>query len=109
MTVPPLATADLDHILEHTDSLWEDARGCRVFLTGGTGFFGAWLVESFLHINRRLNLGASMGVPTRDPHSGRSRLPCLSDQPAVSLRQGDVRTLEGSDGQFDYAIHAATE
>jgi dTDP-glucose 4,6-dehydratase len=80
-----------------------------VFLTGGTGFFGAWLVESFLHINRRLNLGASMVVLTRDPDSARSRLPCLSDQPAVSLRQGDVRELEAHGGPFDYAIHAATE
>jgi len=109
MTVPPLATADLDHILEHTAALWEDARGCRVFLTGGTGFFGAWLVESFLHVNRRLGIGASMVVLTRDPESARRRLPCIAGQPAVSLRQGDVRELDGRDGAFDYAIHAATE
>src|SRR6476661_8356760 len=109
MTVPPLATADLEHILEHTAPMWDDARGCRVFLTGGTGFFGAWLVESFLHINRRLGLGASMVVLTRDPDNARRRVPCIVGQPAVSLRQGDVRELEGRDGAFDYAIHAATE
>jgi len=109
MTAPPLATADLDHILEHTAVVWDDARGCRVFLTGGTGFFGAWLVESFLHVNRRLDLGASLVVLTRDPESALHRLPCIAGQPAVSLRRGDVRELEGHDGAFDYAIHAATE
>ncbi len=37
--------ADLDHVQEHMRELWEEQRGGRIFITGGTGFFGCWLLK----------------------------------------------------------------
>jgi nucleoside-diphosphate-sugar epimerase len=104
-----LSSTDLDFILHQTETLWEAMRGQRMFITGGTGFFGCWLVESFCHINRELALDASVTVLTRGPANFIAKAPHLAADPAVQLLAGDVRDFEFPDGAFPFVIHAATE
>jgi dTDP-glucose 4,6-dehydratase len=100
---------DLDHVLEHTEHLWAEVRGERFFITGGTGFVGTWLMESLLWANRRLGLGVSAVVLTRNPNAYRRRLPHLADDPCVTLHTGDATSFEYPEGSFPLVIHAATE
>lgn len=108
MFVNPLA-ADLDHVLNHTRELWNELRGTHIFITGGTGFFGCWLLESFLWANDQLNLDARITILTRSPASFRAKAPHLAGQEAVSVMEGDVRTFDFPKGEFTHIIHAATE
>ncbi len=113
----PLA-ADLEHVLTHTEGLWEPLRGRNIFVTGGTGFFGRWLLESFAHVNNALSLGARMVALTRNPESFMAKAPELSANPAITLVRGDVLTLKASEVRrqlgseasehFGFVIHAAT-
>lgn len=91
---------DLEDIFARTAPLWDDIRGQRIFLTGGTGLFGKWLIASFLQINDRLNLGASLCVLSRNPPN--------TLQPALTWMQGDVRDFTFPKGRFSHIIHAAT-
>ena len=100
---------DLDYILDYTKNVWEDLRAQRVFITGGTGFFGCWLLESFLWANERLELGASVTVLTRSPESFRKKAPHLATAPSVTLYQGDIRDFDFPKEHFSHIIHAATE
>jgi len=98
---------DQRQIFEATRDLWPELRGNRLFLTGGTGFFGRWLLESFAHANRELRLGASAVVLTRDPVRFQSDYPHLGATAGISFHTGDVKTCEFPEGPFTHIIHAA--
>ena len=104
-----LLAEDLDGILARTEGMWEELRGRRLFLTGGTGFFGCWLLESFLWANDRLGLNAEVVALSRRPEAFARKAPHLSGHPAIRLCQGDVRTFEFPEGPFSHIIHAATD
>jgi dTDP-glucose 4,6-dehydratase len=101
--------ADLDHILDHTRDLWEELKGERIFLTGGTGFFGCWLLESFAWANDRLGLKALGLVLTRNPDAFRKKVPHLASHPSIQFHTGDIRSFDFPAGSFTHVIHAATD
>jgi nucleoside-diphosphate-sugar epimerase len=104
----PLA-ADLDHVLDHTRGLWEELRGERIFITGGTGFFGCWLLESFVWANDRLDLKSSALVITRNQEAFGKKVPHLASHPAIQFLSGDIRSFDFPSGTFSHIIHAATD
>jgi nucleoside-diphosphate-sugar epimerase len=104
-----LPREDLDLIVAQTHDVWEQLRGQRIFVTGGTGFFGRWLIESFLWANDRHGLNATMLVLTRDPDAFRNKAPLLVAHRSVEFHPGDVRSFEFPAGSFAACLHAATE
>src|SRR4051812_34692048 len=103
----PLAS-DLDHVLAHTAPLWGELRGRRLFITGGTGFFGCWLLETFCRANDELGLKAQATILTRRPGAFADKADHLANHPAVRLAKGDVRDFAFPPGEFSHVIHAAT-
>ncbi|WP_406699035.1 NAD-dependent epimerase/dehydratase family protein [Singulisphaera sp. Ch08] len=104
----PLAD-DLDHVLDQVGPLWEELRGARLFITGGTGFFGCWLLESLLWADAQRRLGVELVVLTRSPEAFARKVPHLAGHRAVRLHEGDVRSFADPEGTFSHVIHAATE
>jgi nucleoside-diphosphate-sugar epimerase len=100
---------DLDSILGRTESLWRELRGERILITGATGFFGCWLLESFAWANRRLNLNAYAVGLSRYPGLLARKAPHLTQDPAITLHAADVRHGDFPQGTFSHVIHAATE
>ncbi len=107
--MPPIPPEDLAAILAATRPLWPELANQRLFLTGGTGFFGTWLTESFLHINQALQLNAGITVLTRNPEAFRHKAPHLAHDPALTLLQGDVRDFAFPAEPHTHIVHAATE
>lgn len=100
---------DLHHVLTHAGAAFDDLRGARLLITGGTGFFGRWLLETFVAANDALGLGAEAVVLSRRPDAFRERAPELTSHRALTLVEGDVRTFARPPGRFSHVIHAATD
>jgi len=107
--VKPLPAEDLGHVLAHTRELWPAARGAAFFITGGTGFFGIWLLESFAHANDTLKLGMRAVVLTRDPAAFARKAPHLAARTDLEFVAGDMRTFAFPPGEFPCVIHAASD
>ena len=103
-----LAT-DLDNVLARTEGLWNNLRGERILITGATGFFGCWLLESFAWANRCLNLGARAVGLSRHPDSLATKARHLAADPAITLHAADILNGNFPGGTFSHVIHAATE
>lgn len=104
-----LLAVDLDHVLIHTEEIWPLLRGERLFITGASSFVGTWITESLLWANRRLGLGISTVLLTRNPGAFRQRSPHLAADPAVTLLAGFGQDFVFPEGSFPLVIHLATE
>ncbi len=100
---------DMQALLEIVSGDIQALRGARLFITGGTGYIGRWLLELLCHANRSLDLSLSVVVLSRNPQKFAGQCPHLANDPTISFIQGDVRDFEGLSGTFTHVIHAATD
>ena len=105
-----LPIEDLEHIYQNTQDIWDSFRGKSIFLTGGTGFFGKWLLESFIYINEKLDLKAKITTLTRNPESFLNDFPFYNNyKNTVRFVKGDILTYDFNlEDKFHFIIHAAT-
>lgn len=104
-----LPREDLDHVVSLAVPAWEVLRGQRVLITGGTGFFGRWLIESLLAANRALGLQVAVVALTRDLARMRRSCPHLAEAGEVRWVEGDQGSFAWPEEPFSHVIHAATE
>ena len=100
---------DIEHLLARTPDLWLGLRNASVFITGGTGFFGIWLLEALLAANRTLALNCRVTALSRNPGHFAAKAPHLANDPSLSFIKGDVRSFVFPSGPVTHVIHAATE
>jgi nucleoside-diphosphate-sugar epimerase len=109
MGTKPLSAEDLDHILHHAGDAFAALKDARVFVTGGTGFFGHSLLEGLLHANGALGLGVRLTVLTRNVATFRANSPQIAGDAAVTLLEGDIRSFAFPAERHTHVVHAATD
>ena len=101
--------ADLDLVLSLTPEFWSRFGGARLFMTGGTGFIGGWLLQSLQRANDTLGSRIELVVLSRDPERARRESPHMFERGDTRLIAGDVRDFAAPSGKIDLLVHAATD
>jgi len=104
-----LPAHDIDHILRSAAGDFDALRSKSLFLTGGTGFFGKWLLGSLVAANDELDLDLKITVLSRDPAAFTRHYPQVDQVPALSFVQGHVADFSPVDARFDFILHAAAD
>ncbi|WP_083829601.1 NAD-dependent epimerase/dehydratase family protein [Cloacibacillus evryensis] len=97
---------DCDSIVKNSPVNWHKLENARIFLTGGTGFFGKWFMHSFVYLNRELHLNASMTVLSRAPGKFLSLNPSFINCADIDFITGDLKNFGFVGRHFDFIIHA---
>jgi dTDP-glucose 4,6-dehydratase/UDP-glucose 4-epimerase len=102
-------TRDVESSIQHSGINPENFRGKTVLVTGGTGFFGVWMMSAFLSIKRHLGGDLRLISLSRDP---RQFLQTHADhhfEMHVEFVRGDVRSFKlDSTQRVTHLVHMAT-
>lgn len=104
-----LLKIDLEHIIDHSEDFLGLMRGRSIFITGGTGFFGKWILETLAWANNELNLNAKVTILTRNINSFRKTNEYFFKNKLFSFVEGDISNYIFPKSKFDYIIHGATD
>ena len=100
---------DLEHILQYAGDVLEEFRNKNIFITGGTGFFGIWILETLAWANAKLNLNIEAVVLTRNIENFNKKAPHIVSNKSFSFIEDDVKKFKYPKQKFNYIIHAATD
>ena len=103
----PLIREDLQGIFGHLGGV-EALRGGSLLLSGGTGFFGKWLLALCDLLNEQ-GWGLRVTVLSRDPQRFLSAEPHYRHCDWLSWITGDMRRLQVQELHADFLLHAATD
>jgi len=83
--------------------------GASILITGATGWFGVWLVDTLCTADDLLQLGIRITAVSRNPERFLARFSKFGADPRIKWIESDVRGLGKADGGFSHVIHAAAD
>src|SRR5258706_8174016 len=101
-------TDDLEHIYKLCKYEFEALDEKTLYITGGTGFFGKWLLETIVYVNELTNLKIKCIVLSRDPAGFLAKFPEFN-KGYIQFHKGDITDFSFPDEEIDYIFHMATE
>jgi len=77
----------------------------EILVTGGTGFFGKWIVEIVTYLNDNLDFNIKLYLVARNNSSYINKI--IENRDDIFFIKNDVRNLRGMPSTIEYIIHAS--
>jgi len=100
--------ADVAHAIARSGADFSSLRGKRVLVTGGTGFFGVWMLTALSQIIENLKGDLEIAVVTRDPKIFLAHNPQFKLTRNLRFFEGDIRSIDLAGERFSHLLHMAT-
>ena len=111
MTLPHFdydISGDVRAIHSRLGHFLESFQNKKIFITGGTGFFGRWLLQILCTLIRDQNYKIEIYVLSRNPQRFLKDHANFPFQQYINFIKGDVTDFKLPDIEIDYLIHMAT-
>lgn len=102
-----LVQSDVQAVLEGRHQILDSLRGQHLFISGGTGLLGTWLLELARVLNERYGFGLRVTAFSRHARAFAERWPHLGKAEGLAFQDGDVRSLAELPRDVRYIVHAA--
>jgi len=98
---------DVCDVIAGRQHILDPLRQRHIFITGGSGFLGTWIVEVMAYLNEQHGFGTRITVYSRQSRSLLARAPHLRDYGWLQFQDGDVRYLAEIPRDVAFVVHAA--
>lgn len=98
---------DLENIAERVQDIWPKQQS--ILITGGTGFFGRWLVESIAFVEEKLKSENKYIVISRQKSLDLEQKIPVFKKGFFEFVEADLQDLESLNDPVDFVIHAASD
>jgi nucleoside-diphosphate-sugar epimerase len=100
---------DISSIISRVGNKFFALSGQKLFITGGTGFIGSYLLKTVASLNdNHLKNPCNVIVLSRNPDAFFRKLPDIAKRSDFKFIKGDIVNFDVSNFGCDYIIHAAT-
>jgi len=108
MTLLPLPNSQLDEVIHRSLKAFERLNGSKIFVTGATGFLGAWFLSVLSRATELNILKVQVVCLSRDPNTFINRYQRLNNILKINWLEGDIRNYSGKDVAANFVVHGAT-
>jgi dTDP-glucose 4,6-dehydratase len=108
MSSSRLPLVDFQHIDHGIGSNSEAFRNSKVLLTGASGFFGTWMLETLVWLNTSKSLNMAIHVVVRNTIAFKMGISSWTES-QIKIIEGDLSTLIIYPDTYKYIIHLASD